>query len=567
MTRSIYAQKPWLAHYSVPAELPVPSSTLIDAFEENARRSPDSTALYYFDEMISLGRLNGLADRFAALLAKWDVGKGDRVALSLQNNPQFAIAQWGAWKRGAIVVPLNPMFKEKELDYHLRDSGARVWVCLDSVFDAQGRSAVRNTQVERVLTTNELDFLPPALHNRVRVLGNSNKLALADTLDLVDALRRQAADSGARVPLSPEDIAYLVYTSGTTGLPKGAMNLHRNVAFNAEVYRTWMEIETDDSVLGLAPLFHVTGLVAQLALSAWAAIPLILFHRFDAQEALRLARKWRATVSVAAITAYIALMSEPQAAEAHSGFLPKCYSGGAPVAPSLTEQFEARYGTYIHNVYGLTESNSPTHAVPLGKRAPVDPASGALSIGVPIPNCEAQIVDLEDPDREMPPGAAGELVVRGPMVFAGYWHKPEESRRAFQHGYFRTGDVAIMDERGWFYLVDRKKDMIIASGFKVWPREVEDTLYQHPAVKEAAVIGVPDPYRGETVKAFVALKKEYVGRVQRAEVIQFCKDRMAAYKYPRQVEFVTEIPKTASGKFLRRQLRGLSQDTDGSGAL
>ncbi len=560
----IYAQKPWLAHYRVPAELPIPSSGLIDAFEENARQSADSAALHYFEETISFRRLNDLADRFAPLLAKWGVGKGDRVALSLQNNPQFAIAQWGAWKRGAIVVPLNPMFKEQELDYHLRDSGARVWVCLDSLYDAEGRSATRHTAVEHVLTTNELDFIPRALHGAIPMLRNSNKLALTDTVDLVNALEGQAPDPGVRVPVGLEDVAYLVYTSGTTGSPKGAMNLHRSVAFNAEVYRSWMQIGPEDSVLGLAPLFHVTGLVAQLALSALAGIPLILFHRFDAKEAVRLARKWRATLSVAAITAYVALMNEPRAPEARGGFLPKCYSGGAPVPPSLTEQFEARWGTYIHNIYGLTESNSPTHAVPLGRRAPVDPASGALSIGVPIPNCEARIVDLEDPDREVPPGEAGELLVRGPMIFAGYWNKPEESARAFHRGYFRTGDVAIMDERGWFYLVDRKKDMIIASGFKVWPREVEDTLYQHPAVKEAAVIGVPDHYRGETVKAFVALKEGYAGRVQPAEIIQFCKDRMAAYKYPRQVEFVPEIPKTATGKFLRRQLRGQAQGTERS---
>ncbi len=236
-------------------------------------------------------------------------------------------------------------------------------------------------------------------------------------------------------------------------------------------------------------------------------------------------------------------------------FLAKCYSGGAPVAPGLVEQFEQRFGSYIHNIYGLTESASPSHATPLGARAPVDPASGALSIGVPIPNCEAKVVSLDDPAVELPPGEAGELALKGPFVFAGYWNKPEETSRAFHDGYFRTGDVAIMDEQGWFYLVDRKKDMIIASGFKVWPREVEDTLYQHPAVREAAVIGVPDPYRGETVKAFVALK-EGCGETEPAEIIAFCRDRIAAYKCPREVEFLDELPKTATGKFLRRALRG-----------
>src|SRR5436190_22738874 len=517
---SIYSSKPWLTQYKTPAKLPVPDWSMIDAFERSVREAPDKPAIYHFDDTISFARLDDLAGRFAALLAASGVGKGDRVAVSLQNDPEFAIAEWGAWKRGAILVPLNPMFKEKEVAYHLADSGARVWVVLDSAYAELAPAS----GVERVITAR----------------------------DLMDAVAAESPGAVARVAVAADDIAFLVYTSGTTGHAKGAKILHCNVALNAEVFRSWMQIGPGDVILGLAPLFHITGLVAQLALSQAAGIPLMLFHRFDGAEALRLSRKWRPTLCIAAITAYIALMNESGECP---DFLPKCYSGGAPVAPSLTDRFEARFGTYIHNIYGLTESTSPSHATPLGARAPVDPTSGALSIGVPVPNCEAKVISLEDPDREMPPGEAGELALKGPMIFSGYWNKPEESERAFHNGYFRTGDVAIMDENGWFYLVDRKKDMIIASGFKVWPREVEDTLYQHPAVREAAVIGAPDPYRGETVKAFVALKQEYVGQVREAEIIQFCKDRLAAYKYPRELVFVPEIPKTATGKFLRRQLR------------
>jgi long-chain acyl-CoA synthetase len=494
---------------------------MIEAFERSARNAPDAPAIYHFDETISFGKLDDLACRFATLLAAWGIGKGDRVAASLQNDPQFEIVELGAWKRGAILVPLNPMFKEKEITYHLADSGARIWI----VDDPKYREMALAAGVEQVVTASEL----------------------------MDLLAAQAPDPGVRVEVAPEDIAMLVYTSGTTGPAKGAMILHRNVAFNVEVFRSWMKIGPGDVILGLAPLFHITGLVPQLGLSQVAGIPLVLFHRFDAGECLRLSRKWRPTMCVAAITAYIALMNDK--AECPD-FLPKCFSGGAPVAPSLTDRFQDRFGTYIHNIYGLTESTSPSHCVPFGARAPVDPASGALSIGVPIPNCEAKVISLEDPDREMPPGESGELALKGPMIFPGYWNKPAETERAFHNGYFRTGDVAIMDEQGWFYLVDRKKDMIIASGFKVWPREVEDTLYQHPAVREAAVVGAPDAYRGETVKAFVALKEDYVGRVQEGEIIQFCKDRMAAYKYPREVVFLSELPKTATGKFLRRELRG-----------
>ncbi len=507
-----YDSKPWLKLYQVPHSLPEDPATVIEGFEATVARIPRQTAIYYFDKIVTFAELDEMATRFAARLAQWGIGHGDRVALWLQNDPQFAAAQLGAWKRGAIVVPLNPMYKQKELSFHLEDSGARVLVCGETP----------PVQAEHTITLEEFDSLP-------------------------------AASGDVRVPVSPDDIAYLVYTSGTTGNPKGAMNLHRNVTFNVEVFRQWMRLGEGDVILGLAPLFHVTGLVPQLAASAILGLPLILFHRFNAKEALRLAYHWKATFCVAAITAYIAMMNE---SGERRPFASKCYSGGAPVAPSLTERFEARFGGCVHNIYGLTESTSPSHATPLGVKGPVDPASGALSIGLPIPNLDAKVVSLDDPGQEVAVGEAGELAMRGPMMFAGYWNRPEETAQAHHDGYFRTGDVAIMDENGWFYLVDRKKDMIVASGFKVWPREVEDVLYQHPAVREAAVIGVPDEYRGETVKAFVALFGEYEGRVTEQEIIDFAKERMAAFKYPRQVQFIAELPKTATGKFMRRALRG-----------
>jgi long-chain acyl-CoA synthetase len=516
MPVSAYERQPWQALYQVPNALPLPTASVIDTFEAITRRAPESPAIYFFDEVISFARLNRMAESFAAQLADWGIGKGDRVALWLQNDPEFAAAQLGAWKCGGIVVPLSPMFKQKELRYHLDDSGARVLVA--------GQDLPAGVSVEHGLSRREFRQLE----------------AKADKVPVV------------RVPVSPEDIAYLVYTSGTTGNPKGAMLLHRNVAFNVEVFRHWMRLGPGDVIHGIAPLFHVTGLVPQLSASAMLGLPLILYHRFEAAETIRLARKWKATFAVAAITAYLAMLNEPPSA---GGFLEKCYSGGAPVAPSIPERFEKRFGTRIHNIYGLTESTSPSHATPLGVRGPVDPASGALSIGIPIPNLEAKIVAVHDPGQVLPAGEAGELVMRGPMMFAGYWNKPEETTQAHHDGWFKTGDVAIMDEQGWFYLVDRKKDLIVASGFKVWPREVEDVLYQHPAVKEAAVIGVPDEYRGETVKAFVALRDDWPGPVAGEDLIRFCRDRMAAYKYPRQVEFVTEVPKTATGKFLRRALK------------
>ncbi len=554
---SVYAHKPWLKHYPafVASQLPLPQKSMIDLFEESVRSAGEAPAVHYFYEAISYRRLNDWADRFATLLARWGVGPGDRVALYLQNNPQFLIVQYGAWKRGAIVVPLNPMFKEKEVRYHLQDSGAKVLVALDSLYAAHAETVIGETAVEQVVSTHETDGLSGDRWRQIPLLTQTEKTVPAGTVDLFPALEQTVPDPTVRVEVRPEDTAYLVYTSGTTGLPKGAMNLHRNIAFNANVYRAWMQIGPGDAVFGMAPLFHITGIVGHAALAALAGVPLVLFHRFDPETALQMIETWRPTMTVASITAYIALMNTPAAKHADVRSLRKCYSGDAPIAPSLVEHFERQFGAYIHNIYGLTESNSPTHAVPMGVKAPVDSGSGALSVGVPIPNVDAKVIDLEDPDREVGVGEAGEFAVRGPMIFSGYWQKPDATEKAFHNGYFLTGDVVVMDDQGWFYVVDRKKDMINASGYKVWPREVEDTLYQHPAVKEAAVVGVPDPYRGETVKAFVALREEYAGKVTAEEIIQFCKKRMAAYKYPRMVEFLPEIPKTASGKFLRRKLR------------
>jgi long-chain acyl-CoA synthetase len=347
----------------------------------------------------------------------------------------------------------------------------------------------------------------------------------------------------------------LTYTSGTTGPPKGAMNTHGNIAFNARVYQAMQKIEENDVVLGVAPLFHVTGEVAHLAIAALSGIPVVLYYRFDPSETLRLIERWKVTVTVASITVYISLMNHPDIKRRDLSTFVKAYSGGAPVSEAAVNQFRELTGLYLYNVYGMTETNSPSHIVPWGKRAPVDPESGALSVGVPVPNCVIKIMDLEQGTQELLPGEIGEIVDSGPIVVPGYWQKPEETKHAIRDGWLYTGDVGKMDEDGWFYVVDRKKDMIVASGYKVWPRDVEDVIYQHPAVKETAVVGAPDPYRGETVKAFVALKEGMEGSVSPEEIIAFCKERMAAYKYPRQVEIVSEIPKTLTGKFLRRSLR------------
>ena len=551
--RDVDPARPWTKLYPdwVPNELPIPTESMADILEATARAVGEAPAIHYFDATITYARLDDLSSRFATLLASWGVGHGDRVALYLQNVPQFIVALYGIWKRGAIAVPLNPMFKEKELAYHLEDSGARVLVALESLYESVAKGVVPGSKVEKVVTTSELDMLgsePPAA-----VFAASKKAAPAGTVDMIPALAQTAADPKARLAVAPKDLASLGYTSGTTGQPKGAMSSHLNIAYNANFYRVWLQMDEQDIVLGVAPLFHITGMVAHIAVAPVARCPVVLGYRFDAAETVALMKRWKPTMTVASITVFLALMNHPSTTREALSSIKKALSGGAPVAPSIADRFEREFGVYIHNVYGLTESNSPTHAVPLGARAPVDPNTGALSVGLPIPGCHVKLVDMEDPTKEVGPGEAGEIADRGPMIVSGYWNKPEANERAFRDGFFLTGDVATRTEDGYFFVVDRKKDMIIVSGYKVWPREVEDTLYLHPAVREAAVIGVPDEYRGETVKAFVSLKPGTSAAPE--EIIEFCKSKIAAYKYPRQVEIVDEVPKTVTGKFLRRVLR------------
>ena len=553
---SIYEQRPWLRNYpdGVPHDLEIASDTALNDFRRSAADRPEAPAVYYFDHVITYGEIDRLSDSLAAAFHAFGLKKGDRIVLDLQNVPQFLVATYGAWKAGAIVVPVNPMYKEGELIYFCQDSGAKLFITLDEIASTLDLSFLEETAIENVVVTSPLDLFPADMEPPSMLKGIGRK-TVSNTLDMRELLDGSGGRNVADPELSPGDIAYLTYTSGTTGPPKGAMNTHGNIAFNARVYQAMQCIDENDVVLGVAPLFHVTGEVAHLAIAGLAGIPVVLYYRFDAGETLRLIERWKVTVTVGSITVYIALMNHPDIKTRDLSSFVKAYSGGAPVSEAAVNQFKELTGHYLYNVYGMTETNSPSHIVPWGTRAPVDPGSGALSVGVPVQNCVMKIMDLEEGSKELAPGEVGEIVDSGPIVIPGYWQKPEETRHAIRDGYLYTGDVGKMDEDGWFYVVDRKKDMIVASGYKVWPRDVEDVIYRHPSVKETAVVGVPDAYRGETVKAFVALKEGAKNAVTPEEIISFCRSRMAAYKYPRQVEIVSEIPKTLTGKFLRRTLR------------
>jgi long-chain acyl-CoA synthetase len=547
---STKTERPWLDLFDtgLPADIEPEHDSALAMFAAAVERVGDRTAIRYFDSELTWSQLDGLTDALAVGLAGLGVAPGDRVGVYLQNVPQFVIAMVATWKAGAIMVSINPMYREREVEELLSDSGAKALVALESLYGDVAARVVPKTSVEAVVTTSPLDFIegsPPPL------LADIERVRHDGTHDLLELAREHEGAKLEPVKLGLDDVAFLTYTSGTTGPPKGAMNTHRNVVFNSQAYRDWIRLDENDSVFGVAPLFHITGLIGHVGVAMLVPMPLILFYRFDPGVALELAERDKPTFTVAAITAFIALLNHPDAEKRDLSSLTKVYSGGAPIPAATVEAFESRFGAYIHNIYGLTETTSPSHAVPLDRRAPVDESSGALSVGVPVFNTIVRVVGEDGED--LPPGEVGEFVTSGPQVVPGYWEKPEETEHALPGGALRTGDVGVMDADGWFYLVDRKKDQINASGYKVWPREVEDVLYGHPAVREAAVVGVPDEYRGETVKAFVSLREGQ--STSEEELIAFCKERMAAYKYPRQVEIIDEVPKTATGKILRRELR------------
>ena len=546
---TFHEDRPWLAQYApgVPPDIEPEFTDALSMFRASVGRAPGATAVSYFDGRLTLRDLDEMSDALAGALLAEGFERGDRLAVYLQNVPSFLVSMLAAWKAGGTMVSVNPMSRERELLHLLNDSGAVALVCLEELYDGVARKVLPDTGVRLVITTSALEH---QARNDPRLFAGMTRTRHPGTSDLTELVGRFAGTRPPPVQLGATDIALLTYTSGTTGSPKGAMNTHGNVSFNAQALRAWAGLTPDDVVLGVAPLFHVTGLIAHVAVSFLMPMELVLAYRFDAGVVVDAMRERRPTFTVAALPVYIALAETPGVGPQDLTSLRAAYSGGAPVTPAWANRFREQFGVSIHSMYGLTETTSPSHAVPLGADAPVDPSSGALSVGVPFPSTMVRILG-EDGER-LPPGEIGEIAIAGPQVVPGYWQQPEESEHAIPGGVLLTGDVGLMDEQGWFFVVDRKKDMINASGYKVWPREVEDVLCEHPSVREAAVVGVPDEYRGETVKAFVTLRPGASATPE--ELIAHCRARMSAYKYPRFVEMLHELPKTATGKTLRRDL-------------
>ncbi|MFB4317361.1 class I adenylate-forming enzyme family protein [Actinomadura sp. 21ATH] len=445
--------RPWLRHYSPgrPASLVQEHRTMPDLFRATADAAPWRTALHYFDGALTYAQLDERSDALAAALAERGFARGDALALYTRNDPAFVVGLLAAWKAGGKAVMVDPMSRARELAYLLTDSGAAALLCLDTLYGV-AREVLPDTSVTTTITYSALDG---QARDDPRLFAGLERATPEGALDLEDLVAEYRGREPGPADISGDDVAVLAYTSGTTGKPKGAMNTHAGMAFNCQTYREWAALTESDRILALAPLFHITGLIGHVGAALLTGCPLILAHRFEPAVTLDAVREHRPTFTVGAITAFTALTAAG-AKEDFASFR-AVYSGGAPIAPAVHERILNDTGVDVHNIYGLTETNSPTHAVPLGRRAPVDPETGALSIGVPVFDTTARVVD--DAGGEVRPGTIGELVVAGPQVVPGYWN-----RDALPGGELHTGDVGFMDHEGWFYVVGRKKDMINAAG-------------------------------------------------------------------------------------------------------
>jgi long-chain acyl-CoA synthetase len=556
-------EKPWLAHYEkeVPHTIDYPQIPLHSTLEDSAHKYPDQAAiklvLRYLGPLtmgatLTYRQLLDQVNRFAAALAALGVKQGDRVALMLPNLPQFVISFYGALKLGAIVVNTNPTYTAREIEHQFSDAGAETVVLL-SAFYGKLKEAQPKTPVKRVLIADVPDYVPAPFHSMVkRKLHEEGLMVDVPEGNGVYGFRKLLdghPEAPPKVAVAPEDTAFFQYTGGTTGVPKAAMLSHFNLVANTVQVRRWMVTleEGKERVMGAIPFFHVYGMTVAMSLAMYLGAKLVMVpNPRPIDGVMKAIDKERATVFPGVPTMYIGIINHPDVGKYDLKSVKACISGAAPLPMDVQTRFGEITGGRLVEGYGLTEAAPVSHCNPIyGQRK-------AGSIGVPFPDVEAKIMDY-DKLVEKPQGEEGELWLRGPQVMKGYWGRPDETAKTItEDGWLRTGDIARMDGDGYFYIVDRLKDIIIASGFNIVPREVEEVLFEHPKVQEAVVAGVPDAYRGETVKAYVVLRPGETATAD--EIIAFCAERLAPYKVPKQVEFRSELPKTQVGKFLRRVL-------------
>ena len=526
----------------------LPEELLPAALARHAKRVPDRTAIQFYGRAVTFAELDSAVGRFAGFLQSRGISPGDRVAIFLENSPQFAIAYYGTLRAGGIAVCLNPMHKAFELSHELDDSGARALVTTHPGWDVVEPIRAQ-TKLETVVLTAYRDFLPdnPALPPPPSFLESRDGERPAGTDALLDVLRT-APELKAQVPRALSDTALLQYTSGTTGTAKAAEITHGNLIANCELQHVYIGSSDNDVVLGVLPWFHITGMECQMNMMAYVGASLVAIGRFDLVTVLRAIELYRCTLTTFITTVNVAIVNFPRTKEFDLSSLRHCFSGGAPVPPAIARRWEEITGHKLIEGYGLSETTAPTHINP-----PHRPKYG--TVGVPLPLTEARVVDANDGATELGIGQSGEIAVRGPQIMKGYWRNPDATRRAFRDGWFLTGDIGRVDEDGYFSIEERKKDMLKVSGFAVFPAEVEAIMYRHPSIAEVGVVGVADPYRGEDPLAFVVLKPDAKGSVTEEQIAEWCRTNMAAYKAPRQIRFLEALPKTATGKVLKRILR------------
>ena len=546
----------WLKRYDegVPHHIDYPPVPLFYFLEEAARKYPTASCTVFKGAKISYREMNDLTDRLAAGLADLGVKKGDRVGLFIPNTPQFVMAYFAVLKLGAVVVATNPLYSPREIEHQVKDAGIEVMILMSNFYKII-KEVQPNTKIKTLVVTNIKETLPPILAflfglTKEKKGGFRVDLASGDVW-MQDLIARHKAEDRPKVDVGPDDMALFQYSGGTTGISKGAIAMHRNLVANALQIRSWFvnAQEGKETVLMAIPLFHVYGMVAGMLFGIRSGATLVMVpNPRDLKDVLTNIQKYHTTIFPGVPTLYNAINNHPdvKAGKYSLSSIKACISGSAPLMRETKEKFEALSGGKLFEGYGLSEAPTATHCNPLlGENR-------TGSIGLPLPDVDVRIVSLDDGVTTLPIGEIGELVVKGPQVFKGYHNMPTETVNALREGWLYTGDIARMDEDGYCYIVDRKKELIKPGGYQVWPREVEEVIASNPKVLEVGVAGVPDPYRGETVKAWVVLKPGET--LTEEEVRAWCKERMAPFKVPTQVEFRKELPKTTVGKILRREL-------------
>ena len=548
--------RPWLASYDpgVPADVGVPDEPLDRSLLRAAKLHPSRAAIRFYGRSVTYCELDILANRFANALIGLGVEKGERVALLMPNCPQMVLAFYGGLRAGVVMVSTSPLYIDAELEHQLNDSGASVVVCLSPMFAQVERVRPRVASLRHVIVTSIKDFFPRHLRvlfsiTRERRDGHRISLPHDERCHWLNQLLARAPASQPDVDVRGGDLALLQYTGGTTGTAKGAMLTHRNLVANTLQVRAWFNPianpDGSDVVLGVLPLFHIYAITTVMNFSIWGGGTMVLQPRFVVEDVLKAIQRERPHMLPGVPTMYMAISRAPGLSRYNLRSLKGAISGAAPLPVEVQKQFEALTGARLVEGYGLTEASPVTHCSPFGRHH-------VGSIGVPLPSTDAAIFDRDSGSRLVESGEVGELAVRGPQVMHGYWNAPEETAQVLRDGWLFTGDLARQDADGFFSIVDRKKDMIITGGMNVYPRDVEERLYQHPKVREAVAVGVPDERWGEAVKVYIVLRDGESATAQ--EIVDYCRARMARYKVPKLVEFRSELPRSQVGKVLRRQL-------------